>query len=73
MSGRNRAPHAGRKGTTRRAFLKSGAMGSVALLALRFEDGLSIEEIAAMLEVPAGTIKSRLHHAKQRLRALMEE
>jgi len=48
-------------------------MGSVALLALRFEDGLSIEEIAAMLEVPAGTIKSRLHHAKQRLRALMEE
>ncbi len=44
-----------------------------ALLALRFEDGLGLEEIAALLAIPAGTVKSRLHHAKQRLRTLMEE
>jgi RNA polymerase sigma-70 factor (ECF subfamily) len=30
---------------------------------LRFVDELSIEEIAAAMNVPAGTVKSRLHHA----------
>ena len=42
------------------------------LLTLRFEDGFSINELAQMLGVPAGTVKSRLHFAKQRLRTLME-
>jgi len=44
-----------------------------ALLKLRFEDGLGIEDMAELLAIPAGTVKSRLHHAKQRLRALMED
>lgn len=44
-----------------------------ALLALRFDEGFSIEEIAGMLDVPEGTVKSRLHYAKQRLRTLIEE
>jgi DNA-directed RNA polymerase specialized sigma24 family protein len=39
---------------------------------MRFEDGFSMDELAQMLGVPAGTVKSRLHFAKQRLRALME-
>jgi RNA polymerase sigma-70 factor, ECF subfamily len=43
------------------------------LLKLRFEDGFSMDELAQMLGVPAGTVKSRLHSAKQRLRVLMEK
>lgn len=35
---------------------------------LRFVDGLSLEEIAAALAVPVGTVKSRLHHALRKLR-----
>lgn len=36
---------------------------------LRARDGLSLEEIAEALEVPLGTVKSRLHAALQKLRA----
>jgi len=43
------------------------------LLGLRFQEEFSIDEIAQMLGVPAGTVKSRLHYAKLRLRTLMEE
>jgi RNA polymerase sigma factor (sigma-70 family) len=43
------------------------------ILGLRFEEDFSIEEIAHMLGVPTGTVKSRLHYAKQRLRTLMEK
>ena len=39
------------------------------VVGLRYEDGLSLEEIAAALEVPLGTVKSRLHHALRILRA----
>ena len=35
---------------------------------LRFVDDLSIEEIAAALDVPPGTVKSRLHHAVANMR-----
>jgi len=42
------------------------------LLRLRFEDGFGMDELSQMLGVPAGTVKSRLYSAKQRLRALME-
>jgi RNA polymerase sigma factor (sigma-70 family) len=42
------------------------------LLALRFTDGFSNDEIAHMLGIPAGTVKSRLHYIRQRLRALLE-
>jgi RNA polymerase sigma-70 factor (ECF subfamily) len=38
------------------------------VLLLRFVDGLSLDEIAAALEVPTGTIKSRLHNALAALR-----
>jgi len=43
------------------------------ILGLRFQEEFSIDEIAHMLGVPAGTVKSRLHYAKQRLRTLMEK
>jgi RNA polymerase sigma-70 factor, ECF subfamily len=38
------------------------------VVVLRFVDGMSLEEIAAALSVPLGTVKSRLHHALLTLR-----
>lgn len=43
-----------------------------AALALHYLDGLSIAEIAMAMNVPPGTVKSRLHHARERLRAIVE-
>lgn len=37
-------------------------------LELRLRDDLSYEEIAGVLEIPVGTVRSRLHHAVRRLR-----
>jgi RNA polymerase sigma-70 factor (ECF subfamily) len=39
------------------------------IIILRFADGLSVEEIARAVEIPLGTVKSRLHHALRALRA----
>ncbi len=41
------------------------------VLVLRFYEELKIEEIAAELELPAGTVKSRLHHALKQMQRLM--
>lgn len=38
------------------------------VLLLRFVDGFSLDEIATTLEIPVGTVKSRLHHAVAKLR-----
>lgn len=38
------------------------------IVQMRFADGLSLDEIAAALEIPLGTVKSRLHHALTVLR-----
>ena len=43
------------------------------VLTLFFLQDLSIEEIAGVLEIPLGTVKSRLNYAKQALRAILEE
>lgn len=42
------------------------------LLALFYLEGLSVQEIAAALEVPAGTVKSRLFHAREHLRKALD-
>ncbi len=42
-------------------------------LVLHFIEEFSLEQISQVLRVPVGTVKSRLHHAKQNLRRLMEE
>ncbi len=42
------------------------------VLTLFFLQDLSIEDIGEVLEVPPGTVKSRLHYAKRALRGLLE-
>jgi RNA polymerase sigma-70 factor (ECF subfamily) len=40
---------------------------------LRYYAGLSNEEIAQTLRIPSGTVRSRLHTARQRLKALLSD
>jgi len=42
-------------------------------LTLFFLQDLSIEEIASVLAIPPGTVKSRLHHAKKALGVVLRE
>jgi RNA polymerase sigma-70 factor, ECF subfamily len=42
------------------------------VLLLRFLEGLSLEETAATLRLPQGTVKSRLHYARLALRRQVE-
>lgn len=42
--------------------------GERAVLVLRFVDGLALKEIAEALDIPLGTVKSRLHNALAALR-----
>ena len=39
---------------------------------LHYVEGLSLEEIAATFRIPAGTVKSRLHHARNQLKVQLE-
>jgi RNA polymerase sigma-70 factor (ECF subfamily) len=41
------------------------------VLSLRFEEGMKLEEIAAVLAIPLSTVKSRLGRALESLRALL--
>lgn len=38
------------------------------VLMLRFVDGLALEEIGDRLDIPLGTVKTRIHHAIRKLR-----
>jgi len=40
---------------------------------LRWYDELSYEEIAHVLQIPVGTVRSRLHHSLQKLRQQMDK
>lgn len=43
-----------------------------AVLVLHYLDGMGATEIGRVLDVPAGTVKSRLHHARNRLKHVLE-
>ncbi|MBT8145558.1 MAG: RNA polymerase sigma factor [Gammaproteobacteria bacterium] len=44
-----------------------------AVLKLYYQESFTIEEIAEVLEIPAGTVKSRLYYARKTLAAILEE
>ena len=46
--------------------------GQRAVLVLRFTDDLSVEEIARIMGIPAGTVKSRLSRGTETLRAQLD-
>lgn len=46
--------------------------GQRAALALHYYEDLSIAEVAVALAIPAGTVKTRLMHARKQLRHLLE-
>ena len=43
------------------------------VIVLRMVHGMDYEEMAKNLEIPIGTVRSRLHHARLRLRELLGE
>ena len=65
--------HAERQYADLREALADLAGRDRAILSLRYEDGFSTAEIGEILGIPAGTVKSRLHYARQRLRRFFEE
>ncbi|MDX1644242.1 MAG: sigma-70 family RNA polymerase sigma factor [Thermoanaerobaculia bacterium] len=67
----------GRKDSTERGRRLADALALLpreqqALLALFYEEGFRIGEIAEILEVPAGTVKSRLYRARNQLKQAIE-
>lgn len=69
----NDGNHADRQHADLRDALASLPGRDRAILSFRYEDGFSTAEIAGILRIPSGTVKSRLHHARQRLRRFLEE
>ena len=59
------------KESVRRA-LRSLPAPSRTVLALHYLDDLPLKEIAIRLDLPLGTVKSRLHYARERLRETIE-
>jgi RNA polymerase sigma-70 factor (ECF subfamily) len=44
-----------------------------AILTLHYQEDRSYEEIAAILDAPLGTVKTRLYRARERLKGMMKE
>lgn len=41
-------------------------------IAMHYQQGLPLDQIAELLEMPVGTVKSHLHRGRQRMRAILE-
>jgi RNA polymerase sigma-70 factor (ECF subfamily) len=59
--------------TTVKDAVASLAEDSYQVVHLHYLIGLSIKEIASLIDVPEGTVKSRLHSARAQLRQLLTE
>ena len=55
-----------------RAALAGLSVEQRAILSLHYREELRLERIAEILEIPVGTVKSRLHHARAALKRTME-
>ena len=44
-----------------------------AMLSLHYVEGCGIQEVAQILSIPAGTVKSRLHYIRNELKRILEE
>ena len=51
---------------------QGAAAGARAAIALFYLEDMSVAEMAVALDVPAGTVKTRLMHARRKLRAALE-
>ena len=56
-----------------RAAIKQLSAEDQAILGMRYEEGFSIIQIANALNIVQGTVKSRLFHARERLKKVLEE
>lgn len=66
-------PGAGGEVAVLRAALRRLPPSHRAILEMHYLDELPLAQIATVLGIPAGTVKSRLFHARKRLRASLEE
>jgi len=55
-----------------RAAIRALPSGQQAAIALFYLEDMSVAEVAVALDVPAGTVKTRLMHARRRLRSALE-
>ena len=67
------AMEAREEGRAARALLLSLKRRDQTVVALHYLEGLSVDEIAALLRVRPGTVKSRLSRARDRLRERMKD
>ena len=67
----NLTPEKG-EGTAMRRAIEKLSPPHRAVIALFYTEELSVAEISIALEVPAGTVKTRLMHARKKLRAVLE-
>lgn len=61
----------GERDAIERAFVALNADQRIVVV-LRYYQDLTIEDIARLIEVPPGTVKSRLHHSLAKLRSMLE-
>ncbi|OYX48614.1 MAG: hypothetical protein B7Y97_10850 [Sphingomonas sp. 32-66-10] len=66
------SPEDAADGTALRRAVAALPPGHRAAVALHYFEGLSIAETAVALGIPAGTVKTRLMHARARLRTLLQ-
>ncbi len=52
--------------------IRSLPPGSQQILSMKYLDRMSTKDIAAALGIPTGTVKSRLHHAREKLKQILQ-